>query len=275
MSNDVRQAVADMFTRSAETYDAVGVDFFPVFARQLLADIGLRPGERVLDVGCGRGAVLFPAAEQVGEQGFVTGIDLSEGMVERTAEDVSRRGLTNVSVAVMDAQEPALPPASFDTLLASCVVFFLPDALAGLRSWHNLLVPGGRMGLTTFGESDPKWKVVRDTFVPFVPPAMAWAIASRSGPFTSTENFENMLAMVGFTEMTSIVRVHDIVFADPEQWITWSWSQGQRMFWELIPADQLAEVRADILSRLETIREPDGSLVLAETVRYTIACKPA
>jgi ubiquinone/menaquinone biosynthesis C-methylase UbiE len=94
---DVRQAVAQLFDRTSETYDSVGVASFAVIARQLLADIGLVRGERVLDVGCGRGAVLFAAAELVGETGSVTGIDLAPGMIDRTVADIRDRGLINVS----------------------------------------------------------------------------------------------------------------------------------------------------------------------------------
>jgi ubiquinone/menaquinone biosynthesis C-methylase UbiE len=66
---DVRRVVAELFDRSSGTYDSVGVESFAVIARQLLADVGVVLGEHVLDVGCGRGAVLFAAAEQVGETG--------------------------------------------------------------------------------------------------------------------------------------------------------------------------------------------------------------
>jgi ubiquinone/menaquinone biosynthesis C-methylase UbiE len=275
MSGDERQAVADLFTRSSEeTYDAVGVDFFPVFAKNLLADVGLTPGSRVLDVGCGRGAVLFPAAEQVGAQGFVTGIDLSAGMIERTSADIGQRGLTNVSVVVMDAQQPTLPNGSFDAVLASCVVFFLPDPAAGLRAWHDLLVPAGRLGVTTFGAGDRKWKAVRDLFMPFVPQEMGWVMATRSALFTSSENFEKLLASAGFVDIASTVRVHDVVFTDAEHWLRWSLSHGQRMFWELIPADRLVDVRAQALSLVESLRDGDGRLTLAETVRYSVARRP-
>lgn len=270
-ADQMRHAIAGVFDRSSETYDAVGVAFFTSFAHQLLADIQLAPGERVLDVGCGRGAVLFPAAERVGEHGSVLGIDLSPAMIERTAQDIKDRGLANVSVAVMDAERPTLTDTTFDVVLAAFVAFFLPDPIAGLRAWHDLLAPGGRIGLTTFGDDDPRWAGVREVFRPFVPPAMAWAMANPANPFASTESFDRTLASVGFTGVSSVMRQHQVGYADPEQWINWSWSHGQRLYWELAPEDRQQEVRDGVLAALEPLREADGSLVMVQNVRYTVA----
>jgi ubiquinone/menaquinone biosynthesis C-methylase UbiE len=270
-ADQVRQAIAGVFDRSSETYDAVGVAFFTTFAHQLLADVKLAPGERVLDVGCGRGAVLFPAAERVGESGSVLGIDLSPVMIERTAGDIRDQGLTNVSVAVMDAERPTLNDTAFDVVLAAFVAFFLPDPIAGLRAWHDLLVPGGRIGLATFGDDDPRWDGVRAVFRPFVPPAMVWAAVNPANPFASTENFDRTMASVGFTGVSSVMRQHLIRYADPEQWISWSWSHGQRLFWELVPEDRRQEVRDSVLAALEPLREADGGLVMVQNVRYTVA----
>ncbi|OXM43946.1 class I SAM-dependent methyltransferase [Amycolatopsis alba] len=270
MSTDTRQAMALLFDRTAETYDALGVDFFGVFAEELLDRVDLVPGEQVLDVGCGRGAVLFPAAERVGAGGSVLGIDLSAEMIRRTAKDIEARGV-NASVSLMDAQEPTLADASFDALLASFVVFFLPDPVAALRSWHRLLKPGGRAGVTTFGADDPRWAAVREVFKPFVPPELAWTLTIRASLFATVESFGQAVESAGFTGVTSVERVCPVKFADPVHWIDWSWSQGQRMFWELVPENRLDAVHQAVLAELEPLREPDGSVVLAQTVRYTIA----
>ena len=63
MSDDQRAAVQQVFDGAADTYDAVGVSMFQPIAEQLVADLSPRSGERALDVGCGRGAVLFRLAE--------------------------------------------------------------------------------------------------------------------------------------------------------------------------------------------------------------------
>ncbi|MBC6449608.1 class I SAM-dependent methyltransferase [Actinokineospora xionganensis] len=267
---DVASGIADVFDRTADTYDAVGVDFFGVFARLLLDDVGPLTGDRVLDIGCGRGAVLFPAADRVGPTGSVLGIDLSPAMIARTERDIAERGV-NATVAVMDAQAPTLPGQVFDTIVASCVVFFLPDPVAALRAWHGLLRPGGRIGLTTFSGDDPRWSPVREVFGPYLPPELIWSMVNPANPMASTENFESALGSAGFTSPSSVIREHEITFACPEHWVEWSWSHGQRLFWELVPPADQAAVRAEVLSRLTPLRDPDGCLRMTQTVRYTIA----
>jgi SAM-dependent methyltransferase len=73
-----------MFDRLAPEYDAVGPACFAYFGRHLVEEAGVGYGQRVLDVACGRGAVLFSAAERAGTVGEVIGIDLAEEMVRAT-----------------------------------------------------------------------------------------------------------------------------------------------------------------------------------------------
>jgi ubiquinone/menaquinone biosynthesis C-methylase UbiE len=150
--------IAALFDSVADTYDAVGVDLFQPVAAGLVRALEPRPGERALDVGCGRGAVLFPLAEAVTNSGSVTGIDLAPRMVEATAADVARAGLSWVDVVVGDATAPAVPPSSFDVVASSLVLFFLPDPLEALRAWREALVDGGRIGVSTFGAYDEQWR---------------------------------------------------------------------------------------------------------------------
>src|ERR1051326_3647153 len=91
---DARKAqVGAMFDRLAPEYDAVGPACFAYFGRRLVEQAAVGYGQRVLDVACGRGAVLFPAAERVEAAGEVIGIDLAEEMVRNTNIEARRRGL--------------------------------------------------------------------------------------------------------------------------------------------------------------------------------------
>ena len=115
-------------------------DFSMIATQQLLVGellceaVDVHPGQRVLDIATGRGAVLFPAAQRVGPSGRAIGIDLSEGMVQATAAEISRRGLTHVEIHCMDAEQLAFPPHSFDAVLCGFGIRFLPQlshALSG------------------------------------------------------------------------------------------------------------------------------------------------
>ena len=268
---DQREAIAGIFDRAAETYDQVGVEFFAAVGRQLVTDAGLSAGQRVLDVGCGRGAVLFPAAAAVGESGSVLGIDLAPSMVELTAADAAAHGVGNVETAVMDAQEPDLPSAAFDAVLSSLVLFFLPDPTAALRAWRAAARDEGRLGITTFvGRDDERWSWLKDVF-PTRDPKAGTPDAEERSAFDSTDGVHALLGQAGWVTPSTVEREHVVRFADAEQWLQWSWSHGMRMFWERTPEDQRAQVRTRARAELAAMQERHGELSVRMEVRYTTA----
>ena len=269
------QRVAQIFDRVALTYDSVGVAWFRPIAEQLVRELDPQPGERGLDIGSGRGAVLLPMAERVGRAGHVTGIDLAPGMVEALRTDITMNGLGNAEVWLQDAAAPDLEPASFDVLASSLVLFFLPDPAAALRNWLRLLVPGGRIGVTTFGPRDENFIAVDNVFTPFLPKEMLDARTSgTAGPFAADEGVENLLSTAGFVDVrTSHLEVGG-VFRDVEHWVEWSFSHGQRAMWEAVPKDQHPQLRAEVAGILEHARDDSGTITLRQQVRYTLGRRP-
>jgi ubiquinone/menaquinone biosynthesis C-methylase UbiE len=89
-AQEYKKHITGVFTRSSATYDQVGPRFFSRFGKGLVEFAGISPGARVLNVACGRGAVLFPALQAVGPGGEVVGSDLSEGMVQEIRRDIER-----------------------------------------------------------------------------------------------------------------------------------------------------------------------------------------
>ncbi len=271
---DPRETVAGVFERSAPTYDAVGVAFFTDVGRRLVSLAEVQPGERVVDLGCGRGAALFPAATAVGPTGTVLGIDLAPTMVALTRADARVRGLAQVSVEMGDAQEPGLTTGRYDVVLSSLTVFFLPDPLAGLRAWRDAVVDGGRLAITTFaGQDDPRWEWLAEVFASRDPAATTqdrdvWT-DDDSTPFSSTEGLHELLADAGWRDATSVEQDHDVHFEDADQWVQWSWSHGMRMYWEQLPESDRPAAEAAARERLRAM-EADG-LVLRTQVRYTTA----
>src|SRR6476646_6666658 len=103
------QRNARLFDALADTYDAVGGDFFGPIASGLLEALDPRPGESFADLGCGKGALLLPAAQAVGPTGRAVGVDISPGMLSAAREAAEGLGLEDVDLVVGDVQSPELP----------------------------------------------------------------------------------------------------------------------------------------------------------------------
>ncbi len=264
--------VAAVFDRVAGTYDQVGVPWFTPIARRLVEGVDAQPGERVLDVGCGRGAALFALADAVGPTGGVTGIDLSAGMIDATRAEVAERGLDSVDLQVMDASAPDLPIGSYDIVVSSLVLFFLPDPSAALTAWAELLVADGRLAVSTFSTRSPLWEQIDGVFAPYLPPAMLDARTSGvSGSFGSDQGVEDLVAAAGFTDVRTVGFDLDVVLRDVAHWELWSRSHGQRAMWDLVPPAEHQAVRATVAALFESNRTDDGSLLLRQRVRLTYA----
>ncbi|RKH72349.1 methyltransferase domain-containing protein [Corallococcus aberystwythensis] len=111
--------------------------------RAVLRRTGLKPGDRVLDAGCGPGGIAELMAELVGEGGHVTGVDLHEGRVaEAKARNAHRPHLTFFQG---DVRTTGLPPDAFDYAWSQYVFEYLPDRHAALAELIRVTRPGGRV----------------------------------------------------------------------------------------------------------------------------------
>jgi len=91
-----------------------------------LKSAGLKPGDQVLEVGCGPGYFTIPAGQLVGDEGRVHAIDINPQAVEVTRKKVKDSGLSNVEVRVADAADTGLPDESLDEVLLFSVLPHLP-----------------------------------------------------------------------------------------------------------------------------------------------------
>jgi len=109
-------------------------------------------GERVLDVACGTGLIALAAAEQVGEAGQVTGVDISGRMVAVAERRAEALGLANTRFARMEGECLDCEDASFDLLYCALGLMYMPEWDHALRQMHRVLRPGGRIALAVWGE---------------------------------------------------------------------------------------------------------------------------
>lgn len=143
-------------------------------ANRLLDQVGLMPGHRAVDMGCGPRGVLDLLARRVGRAGKVIGMDQSPAMVEQARAFILESGHSNVEVVVGDVTEPKLPEESFDLVHARLLIINLPPSSVAraLSQMMTLLRPRGVIALQdidagTFScdPPHPSWDKLLNTFM--------------------------------------------------------------------------------------------------------------
>ncbi|MFN2510888.1 MAG: class I SAM-dependent methyltransferase [Pyrinomonadaceae bacterium] len=124
--------------------------FYNPFTRRLFANAGITAGMKVLDAGCGAGDVAFIAAELVGPQGSVLGVDRDPHVIEAARKRCSRARLENVSFVEGDICKVALN-SQFDAVVGRLILMYLPDPVAIVRKLAGYLRAGG---VVAFQEAD-------------------------------------------------------------------------------------------------------------------------
>jgi arsenite methyltransferase len=105
----------------------------------------LRPGEDVLDIGCGAGMDTLIAAQMVGPTGTVTGIDMTPAMAAKARRSVAEIGLSTVTIVEGSAEALPFPDTSFDVVISNGVIDLIPDKDAAFSEIARVLRPGGRI----------------------------------------------------------------------------------------------------------------------------------
>ena len=149
--DDAKAKAATTYNAAADYYDDPANSFWERFGRATVERLRLPLGSRVLDVCCGTGASALPAAEMVGPQGFVLGIDLAANLLELARTKAAKRGLMNTQFRVGDLLDMHLSDTQFDAVICVFGIFFIPDMSAAIRALWHAVRPGGKLAVTTWG----------------------------------------------------------------------------------------------------------------------------
>ena len=105
----------------------------------------LQPGERVLDLGSGAGTDSLVAAQMVGPEGHVTGVDMTPEMLEKASAAAEQMAAANIEFVEAEAERLPFPDASFDVVISNGVIDLIPDKDAVFSEVFRVLAPGGRL----------------------------------------------------------------------------------------------------------------------------------
>jgi ubiquinone/menaquinone biosynthesis C-methylase UbiE len=145
-SEAIKNAVRANFDDSAGDYDGFeeATGLFSFLTRELVFRSGIQMGMNVVDAGCGTGISTAIVREVVGNGSYITGIDLSPGMLEK-----ARRRVPGARFIEGDAEKLELlfPAGSKDAVLYNACVFLLPDAPASFRGARSILRENGTVAM--------------------------------------------------------------------------------------------------------------------------------
>ena len=143
-------------------YPAAVVDRLPDSAVESFAGVGspfalrdLQPGERVVDVGCGAGFDTVLAADQVGPNGQVIGVDMTPEMLAKARRNVDELGLHHVEIREGLAEHLPVADGWADVVIANGVINLCVDKATVFAEIHRVLRPGGRLQFADIANGNP------------------------------------------------------------------------------------------------------------------------
>ena len=241
-----------MFDRAAPTYDRIGEAYHAYFAGRLLDRAALPREAHLLDIACGRGAVLIAAAAR--GVGRLTGIDVSPTMIELAGTDLRAAGVTDVDLRVMDAEHLEFPEATFDVLTAAFALFFLPDPTRAATEFQRVLRPGGVVAVSTWGKEDERWSFEDEHLAAAGSPRHR----AMQQPFDRAEDVTELLGTAGFTDLQVHEEETEIHFASKQQWWDWHWSFSVRGLLEQLPPEALVAYRDACFQEMDALQTAGG-----------------
>jgi len=162
MKEHVRQGYDAVYTTEVNRYDELGSPLYPDIAENLLSEVDLK-GKKILDVGCGTGVSSLRAVQQGASE--IVCVDQSTNMLSRCqAKLKSQAGQVRSSFLQLDADKLQFDEKSFDVVISSMMLGFMPNQVATLSEMRRVLRPGGTLAIATHGtafQTESVWAFIR------------------------------------------------------------------------------------------------------------------
>lgn len=258
------------YNAAADHFDDEPLGFWSRYGASTVEQLALRPGVRVLDVGCGTGASALPAASRVGPTGKVIGVDLAERLLEIARQKAASRNLDNVEFRFGDMEQLGLPDRHFDAVICVFAIFFVPDMAKQVRELWRMVRPNGQIAITTWGSrvlepcASAFWSAVKtlrpDLHLAFNP----WDRISEPRALRA------LFAEGGITDADILSENGRQVLRSPEDWWTIVLGSGFRSIVDQMGSEAAERVRE---ANFAWIRSQNITSVETNVI-YAVARKP-
>ena len=242
-----------------------------------------RPGDRVLDIGCGLGDTTFRLAELVGSTGHAHGVDIAERMIETAIEEAAAAGIGNVSFSARDVELTAFED-TFDYAFSRMGTMFFARPVIALRNVRNALAPGGVLNMVVWRRKlDNEWLHRAELVVAEYLDEPEESDAPRCGPgpfsMANADTVSDIVASAGFEEIR--LARQDLPYKlgnDLDQAVALTMAIGPAAEVLRMWGDRVAEMRpkieADLRAALAGFVVDDGSVVASSSTWAVTARVP-
>jgi ubiquinone/menaquinone biosynthesis C-methylase UbiE len=241
---------ATTYNAAADHFDDEPLGFWARIGRRTIECLELPIGATVLDVGCGTGASALPAAEKVGPQGRVIGVDLAERLLEIARQKADEHGLANISFEIGDMERLGYPDDHFDAVISVFSIFFVPDMARQVRELWRMVRPGGWLAITTWGPrmfqpgTSIWWNAVTEVRPDLVNTASPW------DRIVEPQALRDLLREAGIVDVEIVAEDGHQTLRSPDDWWAIVLGSGFRWTVEQLGRDAAEQVRSTNLAQI-------------------------
>lgn len=269
-NQEFKKIIRQGFDEASSGYDNPAMRFFDKSAAYLVELFNLSGDENILDVATGTGKIALQLAEKL-KNGKVTGLDLSEGMLDQARAKADQKQLTNVSFICSDIQEAKFPDSSFDGATCGFGVFFWSNMEETLRQIAKWIKPGGFFAMTSFfGPSfTPLSTLCLDRFKKYgvkLPDSYTWERLDHP------DKHARLLESSGFIDIKSETKPMGYFLKNADEWWDLVCHTGFRSFLNQLSANDKTRFKKEHLEEIEKTKTKDGILLQVDVI-FTVAKK--
>lgn len=222
------------------------------------------PGERILDIACGTGALTRGVAHSIGPHGQVIGLDINPDMLEFARKfPLNQSELASIEWREGDAQALPFQDETFDVVFCQIGLMFFPDQVMALREMRRVLKPAGRLGIMVWGSISqcPGQLAMKMCWDRYLGQEMGARI-TRQHSLGSSETIQSLLEEAGFTDYSVQAMMGNVRFP--------SAAHLMRSYGALVGMEVDEQTRANMIQEASDMLQPhvgaDGLVYPIEAV---------